>query len=527
MCRLIYLPTLALAILMAAPASVIAASGAAATGSVHPGCEHATPLQCVKLSITAMGGADKLADIHSEQLEIIEHRSIAEQSYRQAPFLTAYARTRQTVNFDQGVVVTDTHSMWPESDVGSKQSDSTTTVVATPRAAVVRTPSGDRPASTASIEQARTTLALGPARLLLTAEAATDLHFSPDEILRDTPHTVVAFTWHGIPVKVLINRFNHLPDAVESTQTFDDFWFAWGDVTQRIYFGNWKVVQGVVYPTTWIEERNNLPWRSSQVLDATFNTKMDDKLFTMDRKAAAESARHNPWNVSFGTAKHIALAPGVDLYQGSWSVTIIKQEDSVLLLEAPIGPSFTKGALAKARELYPSLPISGVLTTSDSWPHMAGVREAVAEQVPVYALDLNLPILKRIVAAQHTLRPDDLQTTPEPAHWVSVSSRREVGSGINRVVLYPLRGASTGRQYMVFFPARKLLYASDTLVLEGPQKLYDPELMREVLQAVKRNHLQVKTVYAMHQAPVRWHRVVCLLAAATGDPKAQSGECNE
>jgi hypothetical protein len=512
---------------MAAPLSVIASPGVPATGSGHPGCEHATPRQCVALAITAMGGADKLAGIHSERLEIIEHRSIAEQSYRQAPFLTAYARIQQSVNFDKGVVATDTHNIWPESDVGSKQADSTTAAVATPRAAVVRTPRGDKPGSIASIEQARTILALGPARLLLTAEATTDLHFMPDEVLRDTPHTVVAFAWHGVPVKVLINRFNQLPDAVESTRTFDDFWFAWGDVTQRIYFGNWKVVQGIVYPTTWIEERNGLPWRSSQVLDATFNLELDNKLFTMDRKAAAQSAEHDPWKVPFDTTKRVVLAPGIDFYQGSWSVTIIKQDGGVLLLEAPISPSFTKGALAKARELYPSLPISGVLTTSDSWPHMAGVREAVAEQLPVYALDLNLPILKRMVAAQHTLRPDDLQTRPEPAHWVPVSGRLEVGSGANRVVLYPLRGASTGRQYMVYFPARKLLYASDTMVLEGPRKLYDPELMREVLQAVERDHLQVETVYAMHQAPVRWRRVVCLLAGATGRSKAQSAACDE
>jgi len=27
---------------------------------------------------------------------------------------------------------------------------------------------------------------------------------------------------------------------------------------------------------------------------------------------------------------------------------------------------------------YPSLPIKAVLSTSDSWPHLSGVREAVA-----------------------------------------------------------------------------------------------------------------------------------------------------
>lgn len=506
------------AFLLSTPFPACASNLAAATQPAHPGCEDTTARQCVALAINAMGGKAKLSGIHSEQLDIVEHRSIAEQSYRQAPFLTAYSHIHRSVDFEHGRMATETHQIWPESDVGPKQADFETTLVATPDAAIVRTSTGDRPGSRAAIDQAREILALGPERLLLTAAAATDLHFVPDEIIRATPHTVVAFDWHGVPVKVLLNRFNHLPDAMESTRTFDDFWYAWGDVTQRVYFSNWKIVQGVVYPSTWIEERNGLPWESTQVLDATFNAKLDDKLFAMDPQAAAQSTHHAFRYIPFSITKHITLAPGIDLYQGPWSVTIIRQDDGVLVLEAPIGPDFLKGALDKAHESYPSLPIKAVLTTSDSWPHIAGVRQAVAEKLPVYALDLNLPILKRMVAAPHTLRPDDLQTQPGPARWVAVSGMCEIGRGANRVVLYPLRGASTGRQYMVYFPGHKLLYASDTLVLESAHKLYDPELMHEVMQAVQREHLRVDTVYAMHQGPVPWSQVAGLVASAMRNP---------
>lgn len=68
---------------------------------------------------------------------------------------------------------------------------------------------------------------------------------------------------------------------------------------------------------------------------------------------------------------------------------------------------------------------------------------------------------------------------------------------------------------MVYFPEHRLLYASDTLVLD-PDKhtLYDPELMHEVVQAVDREHLQVDTVYAMHNGPAPWGEVVQLVAAA-------------
>lgn len=494
--------------------SLVVGSAGAAAPATHPGCEHATPRACVELALAAMGGKQKLAAIDTEQLDIIADRSVAEQSYQQAPFLTTYARTQRWVDFRHGVTASDTHSVWPESDLGIKDAENDSTVVASATAAVARSPKGDRPAGRAAIDAAREVLALGPERLLLNAAAAPDLHYLPDAMVRATAHTVVAFQHDGTEVRVLLNRFNHLPDAVDSTRTFDDFWAAWGDVTQREYFGNWKVVQGVVFPTSRIVERNGIPWASAQILDVKFNVAVDPKKFAMDPAAVAQGAKSVGWNVPFQVTQRTTLAPGIDFFQGPWSMTFVHQKDGVLVLEAPIGAYFVKGALAAEAKLYPKLPVKGVLTTSDSWPHLAGVREAVARGLPVYALDLNLPILKRMVAAPHTLQPDDLQKHPQPAHWVEVAGKLEIGSGVNRVVLYPLRGVATGRQYMVYFPDHELLYASDTLVLKPDGQLYDPELMREVAQAVQRNRLAVKTVYAMHQAPVPWQKVQALVNAA-------------
>lgn len=64
---------------------------------------------------------------------------------------------------------------------------------------------------------------------------------------------------------------------------------------------------------------------------------------------------------------------------------------------------------------------------------------------------------------------------------------------------------------MVYFPEHRLLYASDTLVMNGNHTLYDPQLMHEVRQAVEREHLAVDTVYAMHEGPTPWRDVIALL----------------
>jgi hypothetical protein len=192
---------------------------------------------------------------------------------------------------------------------------------------------------------------------------------------------------------------------------------------------------------------------------------------------------------------------------------VVKQSDGIVILEAPISTLYSEGVIAEARKRYPGAPVKAVLSTSDSWPHTGGVRAAVAQGLPVYVLDLNRPLLDRMMSAPHTLDPDALQNskTARRPHWEVVANRLEVGSGLNRLVLYPLRGASTERQYMVYFPEHRLLYASDTLALNDDGSLYDPELMHEVVQAVQRENLTVDTVFAMHQGPMPWSKVIGLL----------------
>lgn len=478
----------------------------------HPGCERLDASSCLDLALAAMGGRDKLAGIHNEQLDVIGHTALAEQSYRQAPFLTSYARDEVTLDFDKGRLLEREHRVWPEAD--SSRAESDVTLIVTGHGGESRLKGRNSPGSLVDLERRQVMLALGPERLLLTASAAPDLHYAGSEWLRSTPHSVLEFHWHGQPVRVLLNGFNHLPDAYERTATFKDFWFAWGDVEQRVYFDNWTLLGGVLLPTNRMERRNGVLWKSTQILDARFNTTLDDKAFAMDAAIAARSTQSKGWNRDFSDQHHVELAPGIELYLGAWNTTLIRQGDGVVVLEAPISPHYTEGVLAKARSAFPGVPVKAVLSTSDSWPHIAGVREAVADDLPVYILDLNQPLLERLVAAPHRLRPDHLQAAPKVARWRVVSGRQVIGHGANRVVIYPLRGASTERQYMVYFPQYKLLYASDTLALHPDHTLYDPELMHEVMQAVAREHLQVDTVFAMHQGPTPWSEVAGLVKTA-------------
>jgi hypothetical protein len=500
-----------MSLLAASGLCVAAAALANEKSPAAPGCAHESPQQCVTAALEAMGGRERLQQVNSIRLQAVRHTLLVEQSYRQAPFITSYERARITIDLANQRLLTEAKLTWPESD--ANQSDSDTTLVVGPDGGVYHTKFGDSPCSLSDLDAAREMLALGPARILLTSADAPDLHFEAPEILRSSPHAVIAFTWRHVPVRVFLNPFNHLPDAVETTQVFHDFWYFWGDVRQRTYFDNWKLVQGISFPTNWVEERNGALWSSTQALNVEFNVDLDEKIFAMTAGAVKQSAASPGWNRSFSVKQATALAPGIDLFAGSWNATIVKEPDGIIILEAPISGLYSLGVFKEARKRHPGMPINAVLSTSDSWPHTGGVRQAVAQDLSVYILDLNRPLLDKMMSAPHTIQPDALQKSnnrKEP-HWKIVAKKQEIGSGANRMELYPLRGASTERQYMVYFPEHHLLYASDTLALNDDGTLYDPELMYEVAQAVKRENLIVDTVFAMHQGPMPWQQVIALI----------------
>ena len=264
---------------------------------VSAGCEHQSAKECLNLALEAMGGRERLQELKSLRLHSIGHTLLMEQSYRQAPFITSYEKATTTLDFANQRMLSEIQLTWPESD--DNQSESTSVVVVGPEGGVRRGKDADTPCSLAELDFARYQLALGPVRILLAADQAPDLHFEKPETIRSTPHAVLAFTWQQVPVRILLNRFNHLPDAVESTQEFHDFWYFWGDVQQRVYFDNWKLLQGIEYPTNLVEERNGKIWRSTQALQVEPNVPVEDSAFHMDAAAVKRSLVSPGWKRPF------------------------------------------------------------------------------------------------------------------------------------------------------------------------------------------------------------------------------------
>ena len=135
-------------------------------------------------------------------------------------------------------------------------------------------------------------------------------------------------------------------------------------------------------------------------------------------------------------------------------------------------------------------------------------RAPTARRVPIYALDLNLPILQRLFAAKYQTLPDALARQPRAARLHPVSAKTVVGSGANRFEIHPLRTVSGERQMMVYWPQHELLYTSDLFTLMPDGAVFLPQQAAEAVAAVERDRLAVKRAFGMHYDVVPWERVV-------------------
>lgn len=468
-------------------------------------------------AISAMGGRDRLQSIHAIDYTAVGERSMVEQSERPTgPYFVDHYKVHVVRDLDEArermESVDEAYAAdhWWTSEVPS----SGTVVVNGSTSAVVN--DGEWSYGGRNVVQdAQEGQALSPERVLLTADKASDLHAQRDVVLHGVKHHVVTFHWNSAPITLSINADANLPWQLSYTRAYpyQTFLQPWGDVTTTITFTAWSLESnGVSYPREYTVSRLGLPDRQYFITALKMNPHLDEAAMTVP----SDIALAHPQPVAIDTfplglggarAPH-ELAPGILQYPGGWNVEFVRQDDGIVVIEAPWSTGYTKRALQAAGAKY-GMRVKAVITTSDSWPHIAGVRQAVAEGIPVYALDLNVPILTRLLKAPHTQRPDDLQRHPRKVHFRVVSGPTPVGSGPNRLVIYPYRSITGERQMMVYFPEHRLLYTSDLFAEDsGPKDWFTPQYLKEARTAIDRYRLSPTVIFGMHYDPVPFETVV-------------------
>lgn len=473
--------------------------------------------QRIDLAISAMGGEARLRSIKSLTLEFVGHQWALEQSERpEGPWLSSYQQGTEIRDLTKG-------RQWLESQRRDWNSPKWSAAVALVVAdGVAARTNGQRwgPAQASDVQAWDEALALAPERLLLTAKAAKDFRSLADATMQRVPQHVLAFTWNGLRLKLFLNNWTNLPTALEVTK--NDRWDIWGDVVERRSYSFWTLeAGGLMYPRQTTTEWNNFPSADQTVHGLTLDASIDDAKFAIPddtRAAFAKSAAvaQGMASVKLDESKAHELAKGIVQYPSGYNVNVIEQPDGLVILEATTGSNFSAQMIAAVEKRYPGKKIKAVVTTSDAWPHIGGIREYAAKGIPIYAVDLNVSILDRLIKSPRTFSPDALAKSPKPPVFRPVSSRTTIGSGATRIELIPERGEYGERMMLVWFPEAKILYSSDLLQRDRTGKSFFMMAMpAEVVDATAREKLDgVTTVFGMHLAPTPWSEVVAAVAAA-------------
>jgi hypothetical protein len=384
-------------------------------------------------------------------------------------------------------------------------------------AAILQRGERSMPAGRQAYEDGRERIELAPERVLLTALAAPDLAPAPDVTVHGIVQHVATFGWRGRQVRLLFDAGNGLPTAVETIG--DDTYGIWGRVRETTFYSLWTLLPGGVrYPLQFDRQWNGVPKSSATIMKIAVNPALEDAGFTIPAEAkkaflSLPSVYGIP-ALTFDPARRADIAPGVVQYSGNWNVGVVQQPDGLVVLEAPIGSRYSGEVMDELAKRYPGQKVKAVVTTSDAWPHLGGVREYAARGVPVYALDLNRSILERLLEADYSAHPDALAKSPRRARFTFVSSKTSIGAGETRIDLYPLRGKNGERQMAAYFPALKLLYTSDEVQPQRGGGFFMPEYLLEVRDLVRREHLEVEKIFGFHAGLTPWSAIEAAISAA-------------
>jgi len=352
-------------------------------------------------------------------------------------------------------------------------------------------------------------LQLNPLLIFQKALVSPKLRSLKDTVIHQVLHHRIHFLWGMFPVTISVNSNTYLPTMVEIEKPYtDNYLEVWGDIKKVTHYSFWDLFDnGIHYPRQKDIYFNGKLWESTLITDVTFNESLSRDSLTIPIEARKEIeliSQNNRNNMQKMMDSKKEIAPSVWLIPGFCNSTIINQGNKIIIIESPNTSLNVEMIFDLAKQLFPKSIVDQVVTTSDAWLHVGGIR-AAANRATVIALNENKEVIEALLHAHYKTEPDAWQANIKQSAYINyINKRTTVGTGVNRIELIPFRTEAGERMMMVYFPEHKLLYSSDLLQPGNWEKHYT----YEVLAAIKRENLVVENIYAMHMQPIRYSELL-------------------
>ena len=356
-------------------------------------------------------------------------------------------------------------------------------------------------------------LRLSPEAVLLTALDAADVRLARDTVFGGVRHRVVAFTLEGAPVRIFVDASSHFPTRVELIRAYPTnvFWAMWGELRFVTTWSAWSAEPlGVWYPRQRTLTLNGAPFREYVVTALELDVAVSpDSIAIPDSVRASFNARGAAERAGPSQPKltPVEIADGVVLYQGGYQAAAVRQDDGVVIIEGPESNAKSRAVLADIGTRWPSARVKAVVSTSPMWMHIGGLREYAARGIPIYALDVSVPVVRALLGSPHTQAVDSLARVRRAPTVRAVSTTTTIGGGANRIELRPARGQHGSSMLLAWFPASRLLYASDVVIPDAFEPVFTRAYAEELRRIVRREGLDVDRVFAEHLPAAPWGAV--------------------
>jgi hypothetical protein len=458
--------------------------------------------QRIEQAMRVLGGREKLASIRQLTVSTMGHGYLVEQSERPAgPYITVYTRGTRAYDFDS--FAESSELSFAGLVYGAREFKGT-----------FKIEKGVGRATPMDSFMSYRRLALGPERVLIYAAEAPDIAMGSEALFNGVAHSVVKFKWGSMAVRLYLNKATGAPSGLETTSTLPFPWSVWGDVPVTTRWGAWQVLENaVIEPSQFTTEINGYPVSDETILSAKATLGPGKPVLAPPIQSIPEDPKP-----MLSRYKAVQVAEGITQYQGPFNTFVVEQPDGLLVIEPVMTPEFASAFLDRLAKEHPGKRLKAVIATDDAWPHFGGIRTFVARGADLVVLDLNRPLVQRFCDSIHASQPDELSLRPAKPRYRTVRKPTTIGSGPNRMVLYPIAGQGSERMLMAYFPSRRLLYGSDLLQKQG-DGFFFPAYPRELCEAVKRERLDVDTVFAEHLAATPWKIVTSFVDKAMADSR--------
>jgi hypothetical protein len=353
-----------------------------------------------------------------------------------------------------------------------------------------------------------------PVAVLRAALAADDLKSAADLTILGITQRSVTFHQGDTFVRLFFNPLNGTLTGSEITTTepWEAIWDI-ADVRLKTIYTSWDIEPGGFhYPLQWDVYFDDYAFQTHTISKVSVNPSFNaDQFQALADETIPVAGRVDDLAPGPPDRPIVEIAPGIlqvtpGPRPGNFSTLIVKQVDGIVVIEAPTSSGWSSKITEEANRRFPGIPIKAVVTTDSIWWHFAGVREYVARGIPVYVMDQNASLVHSLIDSPRTLNPDTLQQQPRKPRLIEVSHAITIGSGPNRVVLYPIR-ATTNQALMAYFPEHQLLYTADMAGLLPNGSFVFSQNIWELQNEVQQQGITVKTIVGIHLLPTPWSKL--------------------